>query len=327
MFSQSFNAASCGSSRLTTDLSPGFLAMNRSSLRDPLMPENSVRVAAASSPTAATIDPGNMLGSALDLGTLSTTPITRSDSVSSSDRNDYYRVSVNQTTSLNLTLSGMSANAGVQLLNSNGSLLNSSNRAGTANEIINRTLNPGTYYVRVYQSSGNTNYTLSLTDTTQRPTPSPTPTPTPPITPSSDFVQRVLDLTNQFRAQNGVAPLRLNVELNAAALNHSTNMAVQDFFSHTGKDGSSAGDRMRQVGYVSNAWGENIAAGYTTPEQVVQGWINSTGHRANMLNSRFTELGVGYYNLTNDTGSVNYNNYWTQNFGSGDTNPATNLPA
>lgn len=146
-------------------------------------------------------------------------------------------------------------------------------------------------------------------------------------TSSSDFVQRVLELTNQFRAQNGVAPLQLNQELNAAALNHSTNMALQDFFSHTGKDGSSAGDRMRQVGYTSNAWGENIAAGYTTPEQVVQGWINSPGHRANLLNSRFTELGVGYYNLTNDTGSVNYKNYWTQNFGGGDTNPATKLPA
>ncbi len=149
--------------------------------------------------------------------------------------------------------------------------------------------------------------------------------PTPPS--SSDFVQRVLDLTNQFRSQNGVAPLQLNQELNAAALNHSTDMALQDYFSHTGKDGSSAGDRMSQVGYTSYAWGENIAAGYTTPEQVVQGWINSPGHRANMLNPSFTELGVGYYNLANDTGSVNYKNYWTQDFGSGDTNPATNLSA
>ncbi len=147
---------------------------------------------------------------------------------------------------------------------------------------------------------------------------------TPPT--DSDFVQRVLDLTNQFRAQNGVAPLSLNPELNAAALNHSTDMALQDYFSHTGKDGSSPGDRMNQVGYASYGWGENIAAGYTTPEQVVQGWINSPGHRANMLNPSYTELGVGYYHFANDTGSVNYTNYWTQDFGSGDINPATNIP-
>jgi uncharacterized protein YkwD len=325
MFSQSSNFQSAGSSLLTTDASNGFLTTNRSMLRDPLMADNSLRVSSASLSAAATTDPGNTLGSALDLGTLSKTPINRSDFVGSTDRNDYYRFSVSATTDFNLTLNGMSANAGVQLLGSNGSILNTSNREGTANETINRTLNPGTYYVRVYQSNGNTNYTLNLADVTPAPTPTPTPTPAP--APMSDFVQRVLDLTNQFRAQNGVAPLQLNVELNAAALNHSTDMALRDYFSHTGSDGSSAGDRMRQAGYVSNAWGENIAAGYATPEQVVQGWINSPGHRANMLNPSYTELGVGYYQLTNDTGNVNYTNYWTQDFGSGDTNPATNLPA
>jgi uncharacterized protein YkwD len=323
MFSQSSNTQSSGASQLTTHPSCNFLTMNRTDLRDPLMQSNSLRVSAAALP--ATTDPGNTLGSALDLGSLSKTPITRSDSVGSSDRNDYYRFSVSKTTNFNLTLSGMSADADVQLLGTNGSVLSRSNRGGIASETINRTLNPGTYYVRVYQYSGDTNYTLKLADTTPAPTPNPTPTPTP--TPGSNFVQRVLELTNQFRAQNGVAPLRLNAELNAASLNHSKNMALQDFFSHTGKDGSSAGDRMRQVGYTSNAWGENIAAGYATPEQVVQGWINSPGHRANMLNPSFTELGVGYYYLASDTGSVNYNSYWTQNFGSGDTNPATNIPA
>jgi uncharacterized protein YkwD len=322
MFSQSLNPTLSGSTGLTTNLSTSVLPANGSPSGTPLMQDPSLRVSASSVPT--TIDPGNTINGALDLGPLGKTPITRLDSVSSSDRNDFYRFSIGQTMSFNLTLSGLSANAGVQLLNGSGSVLNTSNRAGTANETINRTLNPGTYFVRVYQSTGNTNYSLRLADVTPAPTPTPPPTPTP--TPSSNFVQQVLDLTNQFRAQNGVAPLRLNVELNAAALNHSTDMALRDYFSHTGSNGSSAGDRMRQVGYVSNAWGENIAAGYTTPDQVVQGWINSPGHRANMLNSRFTELGVGYYHLTNDTGSVNYNYYWTQNFGNGDTNPATNIP-
>lgn len=141
------------------------------------------------------------------------------------------------------------------------------------------------------------------------------------------FINRVLELTNQFRAENGLTPLKLNNELNAAAQNHSKDMAVQDYFSHTGKDGSQAWDRAKLVGYEARAMGENIAAGYTTPEAVVEGWKNSPGHRANLLNPTYTELGVGYFYLQDDTGSVNYKHYWTQNFGSGDLNPASNLPS
>lgn len=137
------------------------------------------------------------------------------------------------------------------------------------------------------------------------------------------FINKVLDLTNQFRAQNGLGALKLNAELNAAAQNHSQDMAVNDYFSHTGKNGSQPWDRAKAVGYEAQSMGENIAAGYTTPEAVVQGWINSPGHRANLLNASYTELGVGYFLLENDTGSVNYGRYWTQLFGSGDLNPNT----
>lgn len=140
------------------------------------------------------------------------------------------------------------------------------------------------------------------------------------------FVNRVLELTNEFRAQNGLAPLKLNAELNAAADAHSQDMALQDYFSHTGKNGSQPWDRAKIVGYEARSMGENIAAGYQTPETVVQGWINSPGHRANMLNANYTELGVGYYYLANDTGRVNYNTYWTQLFGSGDLNPSSAIP-
>lgn len=141
------------------------------------------------------------------------------------------------------------------------------------------------------------------------------------------FIARVLELTNQFRAQNGLSPLKANVELDAAAEGHSEDMANQDYFSHTGKDGSQPWDRAKEVGYEANSMGENIAAGYSTPEAVVEGWKNSPGHRANMLNASYTELGVGYFYLANDTGSVNYNTYWTQLFGSGDLNPNSNLPS
>jgi len=137
------------------------------------------------------------------------------------------------------------------------------------------------------------------------------------------FINKVLELTNQFRAQNGLSALKLNTELNAAAQNHSQDMAVSDYFSHTGKNGSQPWDRAKAVGYEARSMGENIAAGYTTPEAVVQGWINSPGHRANLLNANYTELGVGYFLLENDTGSVNYGRYWTQVFGSGDLNPNT----
>lgn len=143
---------------------------------------------------------------------------------------------------------------------------------------------------------------------------------------TTEFNNQVLALTNEFRAQNGLAALKLNPELNAAADGHSEDMAQQDYFDHIGKNGSKPWDRAKVVGYEARSMGENIAAGYATAADVVQGWIDSPGHRANLLNSSYTELGVGYFYLANDTGSVNYQTYWTQLFGSGDLNPNSYLP-
>jgi len=140
------------------------------------------------------------------------------------------------------------------------------------------------------------------------------------------FVDRVLELTNEHRANNGLNPLTLNQELNASAYGHSRDMAQQDFFDHTGADGSSFSDRNLEVGYASDVSAENIAAGGPTPEETVQQWIDSPGHNRNLLNPELTELGVGYFYLENDTGTENLNHYWTQVFGSGDTNPETNIP-
>ena len=132
---------------------------------------------------------------------------------------------------------------------------------------------------------------------------------------SSEFVKQVVTLTNQERIQNGLSPLNFNIQLNAAAQTHSQNMALQDFFSHTGADNSSVSDRILATGYEYSRNAENIAAGYTTPEDVVTGWMNSTGHRANILNGDLREIGIGYYFLADDTGSENWNHYWTQVFG------------
>lgn len=71
-------------------------------------------------------------------------------------------------------------------------------------------------------------------------------------------------------------------------------MATHDYFSHTGLNGSSPGERISATGYVWRTYGENIAYGYASAESVMQGWINSDGHLANILNGNFTQLGVGY---------------------------------
>jgi len=128
------------------------------------------------------------------------------------------------------------------------------------------------------------------------------------------FEQEVLNLVNQERGTAGCAPLTANDQLLAAARGHSDDMALNDFFGHTGSDNSSPGDRIDRQGYRWSRWGENIAAGYSSPASVMNGWMNSPGHRANILNCSYTEIGIGYTYLANDTGSVNYRHYWTQNF-------------
>lgn len=187
-------------------------------------------------------------------------------------------------------------------------------------DAIAQTLAPGTYDVTV--SAASPTIATPPLDPSFSVAATPLP-PTPAAAPIPDFVQRVLDLTNQYRAANGIAPLQLNLELNAAALSHSQDMALQDYISHNGLNGSTMSSRMNQVGYISYYYGENVAAGDTTPEEVVQGWISSPEHRANLLNSAFTEVGIGYYYLASDTGINNYYSYWTQDFGSGDLNPAS----
>ncbi|EAW38663.1 CAP domain-containing protein [Lyngbya sp. PCC 8106] len=136
-----------------------------------------------------------------------------------------------------------------------------------------------------------------------------------PVDTSENLIDQVVQLTNEFRAENGLSPLSLNSQLVMAAENHSENMALQDFFDHQGVNGDDVSDRISIIGYNYFTAGENIGAGYSTPETVVEGWINSPGHRANLLNPDFTEIGVGYFFLENDTGNENWNHYWTQVFG------------
>ncbi|HYT10159.1 MAG TPA: CAP domain-containing protein, partial [Mycobacteriales bacterium] len=103
----------------------------------------------------------------------------------------------------------------------------------------------------------------------------------------------VTRLTNVERTKAGCGALRVDPRLTAAAEAHSKDMVDRDYFSHTSPDGEGPGDRAEAAGYPR--WsGENIAAGYPTPEAVVQGWMSSAGHRANILNCESKATGVGY---------------------------------
>ena len=121
-----------------------------------------------------------------------------------------------------------------------------------------------------------------------------------------------IDLTNEYRQENGCPELTMVPELVAAARSHSADMAENNYFSHNSEDGRLPWDRMREAGYTDFlSAGENIAAGYTTPEKVIEAWINSPGHRENMLNCNYNEIGIGYVNVENST----FRHYWTQDFG------------
>lgn len=125
------------------------------------------------------------------------------------------------------------------------------------------------------------------------------------------FALRVLDLTNSERQKAGLVPLTLNPQLEDAAESYSELLASSGCFGHTCGPVPDFVERDGQAGYT--AWtnvGENIAAGYSNPEDVVAGWMDSPGHRANILSPAYTEMGVG---VTNGDGK--YGTYWAEEFG------------
>ncbi len=134
------------------------------------------------------------------------------------------------------------------------------------------------------------------------------------------FERQVVDLTNALRARNGLDPLAVNAALSEAADGHSADMAAKNFFSHVGSDGDRVGDRVDDAGYDWTWVGENIAAGYATPDEVVAAWFDSPGHRLNMLSPHYTEIGVGF---VDDGNADRYGEYWTQVFAA----PADDLVA
>jgi uncharacterized YkwD family protein len=121
----------------------------------------------------------------------------------------------------------------------------------------------------------------------------------------SQYERQVVELTNQERAKNGLPALKIDTELSKVAREKSNDMQAKNYFSHTSPTYGSPFDMMKQFGIDYRAAGENIAMGQRTPEEVVKAWMNSEGHRKNILSSNFTHIGVGH-----DANG----NYWTQMF-------------
>lgn len=125
----------------------------------------------------------------------------------------------------------------------------------------------------------------------------------------NSFANEVLTLVNAERAKNGLKALTLDTGLNSVAQKHSEDMAKNNYFSHTSLSGKSPFDRIKGAGISYKTAGENIAAGQTTAAQVVNSWMNSEGHRKNILNASFTKMGLGFAKANSG-----YKTYWTQLF-------------
>ncbi|WP_227793263.1 CAP domain-containing protein [Paenibacillus guangzhouensis] len=128
--------------------------------------------------------------------------------------------------------------------------------------------------------------------------------PTKPTQPTNDnkptqgdtsFAAQVVDLVNQERAKAGLQPLSTDSRLAAMALDKAKDMYTNNYFDHQSPTYGSPFDMMKQYNIAFGYAGENIAKGQTTPQQVMNDWMNSSGHRANILNANFTHIGVAYY--------------------------------
>lgn len=140
---------------------------------------------------------------------------------------------------------------------------------------------------------------------TPKPTAKPQPTQPAGQIDNLSYEKQVVTLVNQERAKNGLKPLTLSSKLSNVARAKSQDMHDKGYFSHTSPTYGSPFDMMRSFGISYRAAGENIAMGYGTPAAVMNGWMNSSGHRANILSANFTQIGVGY---------VADGHYWTQMF-------------
>ncbi|KUF79289.1 hypothetical protein AM587_10011430 [Phytophthora nicotianae] len=132
-------------------------------------------------------------------------------------------------------------------------------------------------------------------------------------TSSDEYLSAMLARVNQERAAYGLPALCTNKKLQAAAQGHSDDQAANDYMDHTGTDGTSVSERITRSGYDWSAVAENVAAGQPDVDSVMENWMNSPGHRENILGD-YTMFGCAYAHNAGTT----YQHYWTQDFGTGD---------
>jgi uncharacterized protein YkwD len=131
--------------------------------------------------------------------------------------------------------------------------------------------------------------------------------PAPNSTSTDRNRSAVMDLANQARALAGCDPLNYNTQLERSAQAHALDMARNHYLSHTSLDGRTFDQRIRATGYDGGRIGENIGSGFGDPNSIMNAWMHSPAHKANILDCRFRNIGVGY---------VTDGGYWVQNFGS-----------
>ncbi|MEL6900628.1 MAG: CAP domain-containing protein [Cyanobacteria bacterium J06606_4] len=137
--------------------------------------------------------------------------------------------------------------------------------------------------------------------------------------PLREAFSELLTLTNQARAAVKAPPLRFSFQLGQSAQRYAEELAVQDFFSHEGKDGSTYLSRIEATNYAAVAAGENLIAGYETAALAFDGWMNSEAHRKNLLKEGFSEVGFGVFDTT---GESTYGRYWVQHLGRPEAGPS-----
>ncbi|MFA4133027.1 MULTISPECIES: CAP domain-containing protein [unclassified Brevibacillus] len=120
---------------------------------------------------------------------------------------------------------------------------------------------------------------------------------------TGDFAKQVADLVNQERAKAGLKPVQMDATLSKVALAKAQDMSANNYFDHNSPTYGSPFDMMKQYGIQYSTAGENIAMGQQSPQEVMQQWMNSEGHRQNIMNPDFTKIGVGFTN-----------GYWVQEF-------------
>jgi uncharacterized protein YkwD len=132
----------------------------------------------------------------------------------------------------------------------------------------------------------------------------------PTVVAPNKSIAAAIVTVNRLRARQGRRPVRYHGQLNKAAYGHAKAMAVQDFFSHTGPKGSTMGRRVTQTGYIWGLVAENISAGQKTPFETVETWMDSPGHRRNILMKGVVHIGFAHFKRDPDPGDVIFKDYW-----------------